>query len=82
VLPTLGKMPALRHLELTGDARTWSPALLVSSLPVELEAFSVVLPDRSLIEALEAVVTRCPRLQSLSLLMQVRVSCAARRVRG
>ncbi|PWN99721.1 hypothetical protein FA09DRAFT_337222 [Tilletiopsis washingtonensis] len=70
VLPTLGKMPALRHLELTGDARTWSPALLVSSLPVELEAFSVVLPDRSLIEALEAVVTRCPRLQSLSLLMQ------------
>ncbi|PWN45888.1 hypothetical protein IE81DRAFT_363718 [Ceraceosorus guamensis] len=70
VLPVLSALPSLRHLEITGDARTWSPKTLLEHLPPQLESFAVVLPDRSLISSLRLIAQRCHSLKSFSVLLQ------------
>ena len=63
------KMTCLERLELTGNTRTWSPAVLARHMPRTVTELSFVLPDRALAEHLVALVARLDgRLRRLTLL--------------
>ncbi|WFC95751.1 hypothetical protein MBRA1_002405 [Malassezia brasiliensis] len=62
----------LRKLEITGNSRLWSPDLLAMRLPPSVRELHVVLPDRSLVQHLAAIVERAAPLEVLSVLCMVR----------
>lgn len=50
ILSMFEHMHQLRRLELTGNSRTWSPALLATRLPPSVRDLSFILPDRAVLE--------------------------------
>ncbi|KAE8226177.1 hypothetical protein CF319_g1211 [Tilletia indica] len=63
------RIARLKLLELTGDSRSWSPALLIEKLPAVIERLSLVMPDRAVTERIPLIAQRLgPNLQSLSIL--------------
>lgn len=62
----------LHTLEITGNSRLWSPALLAEKLPRSLRHLRILLPDRAVAQHLAAMVERCAaNLEGLFLLSMV-----------
>ncbi|KAL9934913.1 hypothetical protein V8E36_005989 [Tilletia maclaganii] len=63
------KVSRLRLLELTGDSRSWSPSLLIQKMPAVIERFSLIMPDRNVMDFVPEIARRVGAyLQSLSIL--------------
>lgn len=75
-------LPSLRKLEITGNSKLWSPALLAEKVPRGLEELQVILPDRRVAQHLVAIVSRVECLEALSLFCMVRVLAHAEHVRN
>lgn len=74
-------LPSLRKLEITGNSKLWSPALLAEKVPRGLQELQVILPDRRVAQHLVAIVSRVACLEALSLFCMVRARAHAEHVR-
>ncbi|WFD04021.1 hypothetical protein MOBT1_002718 [Malassezia obtusa] len=57
----------LRKLELTGNSKLWSPALLCDKIPRSVQELQIVLPDRHVAQHLVRLAASVDRLEALSL---------------
>ncbi|WFD44159.1 hypothetical protein MPSI1_002825 [Malassezia psittaci] len=57
----------LRKLELTGNSKLWSPALLCEVIPKSVCDLQIVLPDRNVIQYLPRLIKSVRRLEAFSL---------------
>lgn len=71
----LASSPHLTRVEITGDARTWSTQALLQHLPSTVQHLSVILPERTVVNALVDIAAKLAcsgegGLRTLSLLCQ------------
>lgn len=71
----LRSSPSLKRLEITGDARTWTTNTLIREIQPGIEHLSIILPERTVINALVDIAAKLQHassagLRSLSLLCQ------------